>query len=612
MKSMPPTLRINSSYLIIPGSKEMTRVLTRHFLKRIILAVTLVLPAFATSAVGQDRDETLRRSAASDIPAAGIERTPTSAALSSGLTIALVFYDLRGTAGTPDKDSNIRREMEKALSITPGDTFDEVTAEAAIHRVRSIEGVRSSDLSLYPASNDRQIVLVVSATLGERPTPQRKGLFAGKTKDLPVLWKSGRSYLRLQVNGGLGAFADNGPWFGNASAFTGTSPIADDPPGPGTTGWVEASVETGIHGYAQLGKAPVYAYGALTWFTTMAAGHDLFRSDPRAVTRIEKAYAGILFKPENSSVSAQFSAGRQNWQLYEGFLFSQFSGAANAGPLPGLYSNPRTAFEETYIGKVKVGRFSGEWFYVDPEELDFVESRTAFRGINLQYTTRKNYFGAFAYYDVPRSKTTFPNPAGERVPRKGQRTMNVRLGSRSFLNTPGLEVIGETAHQWNPGNNVGADAGYVSGGYTFLKKRWQPSLTYRFAHFGGDDPQTAKYERFDAPLSSGLDNWVQGVSFKKVVTNSNLNSHRVRFNISPQKTLSFTFDYFYLFAPVRSPGGNSVYGQEVNGAIRWLINKRLFFLGVVGVASPGSVIKERASNNTKNWLTFQSSLFWSW
>lgn len=578
---------------------------------RIVVAAAVVLSVTVLSALSQDRDQELERSPASDIPVAGIERAPTSTALSSGLTIALVFYDLRGRSGASDGDAELRRKMEKALGFSAGDSFDEVLAEAAIERIRLLAGVRSADLTLYPASNDRQVVVVISATLGEKRAAPRKGLFAGNTKDFPVIWKSERGYLKFQLNGGLGLYTDIDPWFGNANAFVGNSPIADDPPGTGATVWGEASFETGIHGVAQLGRAPLYAYGAFSWFTTMTAGNDLFRSDPRAVGRIEKAYVGLLYKPAKGPVSAQFSLGRQNFQLNDGFLISQFSGAANAGPLPGLYLNPRTAFEETYLAKARIGRFSAEWFFIDPEELDFVESRTAYRGINLQYTTKANYFAGFAFLDVPRSRTSFPNPAGGVVPREGQRTADFRLGSRRFLNVQGLEVIGEYARQWNPGDNAGANAGFISGGYTFLKKAWRPSLTYRFAHFGGDDPATAKYERFDAPLSSGLDNWVQGVNFKKVVTNSNLNSHRVRFNIAPTETATFTFDYFYLFAPERSPGGNSVYGQEVNGAVRWMINRRLFFLGVAGVGVPGSIIKERGQNNTSNWVTIQASLFWN-
>lgn len=427
-----------------------------------------------------------------------------------------------------------------------------------------------------------------------------------------MLWQNERSFLGFQVNGGLGVFSETNPWFGNSQVFTAGSPIADNPPGRGNTTWGEASIETGISGATQLGNSPLYAYGAISWVTSFAAGNDLFRSDTRAVTRIEKAYVGVLFKPKKGNVSANFSLGRQNWQLGEGFLISQLSGAANAGPLPGLYLNPRTAFEKTFLGKVKIGKFSAEAFFLDPEELDFLESRTAYRGVNLQYNTDKRWFAGFTYYDVPRSKTLFTNlQSGERMPRKGLRTINGRLGDRTFLGVRGLEAMSEFAHQWNPGSNVSANAGYGSLGYTFYQKKWRPSLTYRFAHYGGDDPKTEKFERFDAPLSSGLDNWVQGIIFKKVVINSNLDSHRVRFNIAPQERVSYTFDYFYLFAPVKSAGGKTLYGQEVNGAVRWSINKKLFFLGVAGVAVPGAVIKERADGNTRNWYTLQASLFWN-
>ena len=75
---------------------------------------------------------------------------------------------------------------------------------------------------------------------------------------------------------------------------------------------------------------------------------------------------------------------------------------------------------------------------------------------------------------------------------------------------------------------MAADAWYVSLGYELADRPWRPSLTYRYAVFEGDDPTHADYERFDAPQSSGSDNWLQGNIFKKTVVNSNLKSHRVR------------------------------------------------------------------------------------
>ena len=554
----------------------------------------------------------LPRSAASDVPEPGIKRVPLKPELSNGLAITRIFYDLTGSTGDAARDREIRREIENAVGIRAGDSFDQVAVELALSRVRRIASVASADYALYPSASDQQLILVVSASLGTAGQVENKGVFARKTSDFPVLWQDERSLIRLQVNGGLGVFSDYNPWFANSEVFTAGSPVAVDPPGRGGTTWGEGSIEIGIAGATQMGNAPLYAYGALTWVTSFAVGNDLFRSDARAVTQIEKAYVGVLYKPRKRDVSANFSIGRQNWQLNEGFLISQIPGAVNAGPLPGLYLSPRTAFERTYLGKVKVGKFSAEAFFLDPEELDFVESRTAYRGVNLQYNTNNRRFASLTYFDVPRSKTSFPNPqTGVRVPREGLRTINPRIGDRTLFGIRGLEAITEFAHQWNPGDNVSANAGYGSLGYTYYQRKWRPSLTYRFAHFGGDDPNTAKFERFDAPLSSGLDNWVQGISFKKVVINSNLDSHRVRFNIAPQEQVSYTFDYFYLFAPIKSAGGKTFYGQEVNGAVRWSINKRLFFLGVGGVAVPGAVIRERADGNTKNWYTLQASLFWN-
>ena len=95
------------------------------------------------------------------------------------------------------------------------------------------------------------------------------------------------------------------------------------------------------------------------------------------------------------------------------------------------------------------------------------------------------------------------------------------------------------------------------------------------ASFSGDDPNTPTREAFDAPMSSGLDKWVQGVNFKKVVTNSNLNTHRVRLYLSPSETVNYTFDYFRLWADVPNAAGQRQYGDEINLALRWAISKPL-------------------------------------
>jgi hypothetical protein len=147
-------------------------------------------------------------------------------------------------------------------------------------------------------------------------------------------------------------------------------------------------------------------------------------------------------------------------------------------------------------------------------------------------------------------------------------------------------------------------------GYTFAQLPWTPNLSYRYAGFSGDDPTTRTYERFDAPLSSGLDTWVQGVNVRKVQSNSNLDTHRVRLNVAPTPKLSLTFDYFRLLA--NEPAGNPrPIAQEINLGLRWSINPNLFFLGVTGIAFPDDRLTQQAGTDLDSWTTAQASLFWT-
>jgi hypothetical protein len=146
-------------------------------------------------------------------------------------------------------------------------------------------------------------------------------------------------------------------------------------------------------------------------------------------------------------------------------------------------------------------------------------------------------------------------------------------------------------------------------GYVARTLPWKPSLTYRYASFSGDDPATPAREAFDAPLSSGLDEWVQGINFKKVVTNSNLNTHRIRLNLAPSERVNYTVDWFRLWADVPLATGETGYGDELDFAVRWSVSKRLYFLGVAGVAWPGEVLRAQTGGAAKSWVTVQASLF---
>jgi hypothetical protein len=551
------------------------------------------------------------RSPASDTPQPGLVRAPLPTIQVKGLPLATVFYDLRGTSRITGGDQRAREQIEQAFAVRPGTAFDPQVARVGLMKVRQLEFVRQAELTVYESSRPGHVVLAVSVVLGRQDGEAGpRGLVAGRGRDLPILYEDEKRMLRLLLNGGVGVFSDGNPWFGNTPAFTGSSPIALSPAEGSRATWYESSIEYGVGGVMQLRQENLWVYGAGSFLTSFSTGQDLFRSDTRSRTAIEDAYLGVLWHPNASSWVFDASLGRQNWQLNDGFLFSQFAGAANAGPIPGLYLNPRTAYEMTGVLKAHNERLRFEAFYLDPSEIGFLESDTSFLGVHAAYEAPGAWEASFAYYKVPESNTAFNAGPGGQVSREGQRTANLRVASTRPFGVNGLELGGEVAHQTHEDVDWDAWAYYGRIGYGFRDVRWTPNLSYRYATFSGDDPNTATYERFDAPLSSGLDTWVQGVNVRKVQPNSNLDTHRVRLNLAPSSKLSLTFDYWWLSAD-EAMGGASRIAREVDLAIRWSIDPDLFFLGVAGVAFPDDRLREQAGSDLDTWTTLQASLFWT-
>lgn len=550
------------------------------------------------------------RAAVSDAPAPGVVRGRLDPHQYDGYSISLVFYDLYGGTGDAGKDRELRDRVEALVQPLAAGAFNAPLAERALADIRALDNVRDASYAIYASERPGQVVLVISATLVADAAPDKQGvLTSGRFADLPVMFESESALLRVQLNSGVGAYLDDNPWFGSAETYTSASPIALDPPGAGTTTWAEGWLEYGLAGGLRLSDASTYAFAEVTGLTSGSTGQDLFRSDTRSKTLMEKAYAGVLWADPQTKRAARASVGRQNWQLDNGFLFSRFSAGANAGPNASLYLNPRTTYEQTVLVDLRLGDFRLKYFDVDPAELEDFDSGTRFQGANISWVVKDAWDLGATAYRIPESKTVFRTPHGGVVARDGQRTWSLRAGYNAVAGVPGLSVLAEYADQDHSDADVSAEAWYAQIGYTARDVRWRPSLTYRYASFSGDDPDTARREAFDPALSGGLDEWVQGVNFKKVVTNSNLNSHRLRFNVAPSERLSFTLDYFSLWADEATPGARR-YGDEIDLGVRWSVSRSLFLLGVAGIAWPDDAIRLQTQGAARTWATAQVSLFW--
>lgn len=568
-----------------------------------VVSATLVALSAAAGAQGYD---------VSEVPVAA-----------EAVRLTGVSVELQDSTGDAPRDDTIRKAVENAVSLGPGTVFNRVLADGIVIRARRVEGVRNAVWRLESTVNPTGTKLVISLSLTKGPPPSY-GLLQSGT-GYPTLYRSDRAFLALSVNGGSGFFTDVNPWFRQPATFTRRNPLVQTPALGARTGssasWTEQYVEYGINGMTQLGDSSFYAYGALSGITPVSIGRDIFRDDTRSTTTIEKGYAGILYVDPQGRYSGTLSAGRQNFTLNDGFLIAQYGSQYNAGPRPGIYLAPRTTHDNSVIGQFRAGPWSLTGFWLDPNEYEPLESNTEVAGANVRYTFTPSTFVGATYLTVPRSDTSYARPGLPAGSREGLNVFaaHARWADRSVL--PGVWLETEVARQSNDNFPMEAWGWYGTLGYLAANLPWTPSVSYRYASLDGDDPQTEKYERFDPLFSGGLNEWLQGITINKVLTNSNRNTHRVRFNVSPQPRLNLTLDLFHHRAKeLNNPGGNPALsqlgsydlGSEVQFVTRWAISRRLYFVGVLSHAMPGEAIKLAADGGpVKGWTTLQAQFYWN-
>jgi hypothetical protein len=531
-----------------------------------------------------------------------------------GVPVDRVSVRLRASGGSSAQDEAALAAVRKLAAELEGEPFSAIATRRVVQRMEREAAVRRVEYRLLPqgANALRLQFLVDAAPAEDTDKGLPEGVLTGALSDFPILYKDERSLFTAIVAGGLGAYSDGNAWFGNPELFL-------NPQGylPGSrTSWTEGSVELGGGFATQLGDSPVYAFGALTGMKTWTLGADIFRDDDRDFDAIEKAYAGLLYADPASRSFAKLGIGRQTFTLNDGFLVNLVRGSVNAGDRGASYLGPRLTNEFSVLADGRFGPWGFHLFYIDPSELDGSDTETTFLGGNLRHRFNDDLSLDGTLMTIPSSETDSITADGSAVPRQGLNTAAAHVLWKN-LGVDGVFLESELGHQWNPGHDVSAWAGYGTIGYIAREAAWTPSISYRYALFSGDDPETEAFERWDTLLSTGLGIWLQGISFGKIVSNSNLATHRIQFNVAPVETLNVTFDYHKLTLPQpddtranRVPGalGSADLGQEFTLSARWAINRNLYLQGVASYAVPGEALKDIGAD--ENWSTLQLSLYW--
>lgn len=554
---------------------------------------------------------------AAAVPVGGFWLNP---ALINGERIA----EVRVYVENPTEDAEANRRLEQqilaAFTVQAGDSANGLFLEAGLQRVRQLGEVETAQYGLYEVQIPGEVVVVLAVRLApevvERPGPSGL-LVTGDWREFPNLYTSDRATAVAIFRGGLANFTSGNTWFGQGDLFTQGNPLARDPAGPGTYSWFDGYLELGAAGITQVGTQPFYVYGGASSLVSATVQPDLFESDSRLFHAIEDLYGGVIYgyRTETERLGVNLSVGRQDYRISNGLLFA--NGAGNGGDRATLLSNPRTAFENTVIGRFRWNGLRLEGFYLDPNELSLIDSQTKFLGVNLDYDSDPALQLGLSYIHVPRSNTSYFT-LSDTFSRQGLNVIYPRLRLTNPLGVDGLWLQAEYVHQWNSNFDMAANGAWGQLGYTFREMPWTPSLSYRYAYFSGDDPNTTTFERFDPLLSGGgPDTWIQGTNLVKIYQNSNLITHQLLLRTRPFERFDLSLQYIHLSAAnLNNLGGtqalsflqSSHIGQEVTLTARYNLTRNFLLYGSGSVAFPGSAVQSALNSQPGPWYFLQLSV----
>jgi hypothetical protein len=527
----------------------------------------------------------------------------------TGLTIASVEVEIAASSGDSAKDQAALQAARAATGALVGRAYRPLLVDTALGRLVSNGTARAAthQPAFEGARGELAIVVVLDLSATAPPAAPAEVGF-------PLIHEDERSKLTFIVSTGVGVYSDFDSWFGQPELFNEFSPIAGRLPGSATT-WTEAYLEFGIGGVTRLAESDFYAYGAVSAVFSLSRGQDVFTDDDRDFLHPDKGYAGLLYADPETGNTVQLSFGRQTYTLNSGFLISMVAGSTSAGERGATYLGPRNTTDFSALLTGEFGRSRFALFYLDPDELEDLESNTKFAGANFGYQLTDALSVDASVITIPTSDSTYRVPSGEALAREGTTTWGVHALYRPTA-PDHLWLEGEVYRQSNDDYDMSAYAYYGTVGYIWKGLAWSPSLSYRFASFSGDDPDTEDFERFDSMMSTGLGRWLQGISLGKVYRNANLDTHRIQANVVPRKGMNVTVTWHQLRAdelnnlganPALSLLGARDLGEEYTATLRWAINRHLLLQVVASRAFPGEALE--AIGADEPWSTLQSTLY---
>ena len=515
------------------------------------------------------------------------------------------------------------REVEQTFLVYPYTHFNIFQITYYLSQVQNLPFVKTATFDVAPAG-DGGYNLLVSVRLADegRVTSRRANLFKD-IKAFPVVYSAPHSLLTFRIGASEMAYSNNNAWFARPAPLLTGNPLADNPAGEGYTAWLEGFAMGGIYGITRIiPKWNFHLYAGASYIVSFSAGRELFTDKSRFHGETEDAFAGFIGGKRTAGgheYAYSVLYGRKQLVLGNGWLI--INNSMNGQERAALQINPRWAAKRLFLATLRWNEWSFQAFQMRPNELPIFYSRTILNGLNLE-TGGCNYFqpGASVLHS-PRSEVNYYLPDGTVQHRKGLCVYNLRLYGNPPAGHPGLFYKAEAGYQTNRYFRMRAYAWYTQLGWSFTGAPGKPALSYRFAYFSGDNPDTKAYERWDALYTGGTgEQWVQGSNMYKIVQNSNEMSHLLQLICTPLPKLQTVTQLWAFAAPqTNNLGGNpglsvmegKYYGTELNLTLKYFHSRRWYFHLNTALTFPGPAIKKTISGDLKDWFCLMAFVRYS-
>ncbi|MBK7728720.1 MAG: alginate export family protein [Gammaproteobacteria bacterium] len=397
---------------------------------------------------------------------------------------------------------------------------------------------------------------------------------------------SDETRLTFNLDAVAASFQGEDSWFGESKSFNGEP----------TNSWGEFGVEPRLTLETGLGGGTLFGQLSTVYTATHsddASGLTIGTGDSEDLN-LEQSHVGWKTGQWLDGYTTSFSMGRQDYQIGSGMLIADGT-SDGGGEYGGWYIDMRKAFIETGIARIE-----GKGLLLEGFRIEYRPRRGGTRahadGGNAEYT----------FFETTRLGATYLVVDAQIPGVDDLQVWDGRLDWNGKGALEGFGLRGEYAHE--DSKQIEADGWFAEASYQAKELCWTPTFSYRYAHFDGDDPATAKDEQFQE-IAYGFDDygtWFQGeITGNYPLANGNLDSHRLRVKLQPGARVTLNVMYYDFTLDQEQIRGDPVrsddWGQEIDFTVDWAVTDSVAVIGVLGNLMPGDAAKQWTGGD-KDWL----------